>query len=378
MLNSLLIKITKQFPEQKKSSIKNVLIIALAILQKETVCLNKLKTCLGAIIGNKNTQADSHYKRIYRFFYEHSSGNLWLQILKYVFQLLDLKSDYLLLDGTSWERGNKKYHYITLCIVYQNVAIPIYWKDLNKKGQSNQIERLAFLKEACSHFCLKDKTLIADREYIGIDWFEALVELEIDFLIRIRKTDYHSLINSFSGKSHQTLTKKVLNSKKSQKAVGKTIQIKGKNIQFVIAKKEQNATEHELVYLFSTLEQPPISIALQYQIRWKIECCFKHLKSNGFQLENMNVQGTDKSHLLMAMTVFAYTLSVYEGLKSYQKITLKDYANGSSFKTTSVFRVGIAKLLILCHNLEDFAQFIHHNFLLKQKPKIFQINHFVQ
>ena len=58
MLNSLLIKITKQFPEQKKSSIKNVLIIALAILQKETVCLNKLKTCLGAIIGNKNTQAD--------------------------------------------------------------------------------------------------------------------------------------------------------------------------------------------------------------------------------------------------------------------------------------------------------------------------------
>lgn len=97
MLNSLLIK----FPKQNKSSIKNVLIIALDILQKETVCLNKLKTCLAYIMGTKKTQADSHYKRIYRFFYEHSSGDLWFHILQYVFRLLDLKSDYLLLDGTS-------------------------------------------------------------------------------------------------------------------------------------------------------------------------------------------------------------------------------------------------------------------------------------
>ena len=137
-----------------------------------------------------------------------------------------------------------------MCIVYQSVAIPIYWQDLNKKGQSNQIERLAFLKKACVHFHLKDKTLIADREYIGIDWFEALIELNFDFLIRIRKSDYHSLINSFEGKTHKMLTKKVLNSKKSQKAVGKTIQIKGKNVKFIVAKKQENATKNELIYLF--------------------------------------------------------------------------------------------------------------------------------
>lgn len=68
MLESLLNKLNENFPDLSKSGLKNVLILALRLLLKETVCLNKLKGTVGTITGNKKTQPSSNYKRLIRIF----------------------------------------------------------------------------------------------------------------------------------------------------------------------------------------------------------------------------------------------------------------------------------------------------------------------
>ncbi len=51
-------------------------------------------------------------------------------------------------------------------MVYQGVAIPIYWDNLNKQGLSNLKERKILIKKAIGYFNLEGKTLLANREYI--------------------------------------------------------------------------------------------------------------------------------------------------------------------------------------------------------------------
>jgi hypothetical protein len=144
----LLNKISENFPTYSRNCVKNFLILSLCILLKETVNLNKLKGVVGGVLGTPDIQADSGYKRLIRIFDNYAFSRLWLDILSFVFKLLSLEGDYLLLDGTSWKRGEKIYHYLTLCLIHKNVAIPIYWNNLKKLGVSNTKERISLIKKA--------------------------------------------------------------------------------------------------------------------------------------------------------------------------------------------------------------------------------------
>ena len=75
-----------------------------------------------------------------------------------------------------------------LAVVYKGVAIPVYWLLLNKRGNSATRERIALMKRFIHQF---GKThliaLLADREFIGSDWFAWLKHEGIDFHVRIKK-----------------------------------------------------------------------------------------------------------------------------------------------------------------------------------------------
>lgn len=359
MLESLLISITSYFPKRNTKTLQNVLILCLSILDLETVCLNRLKKHVGKITGKPEVQANSHYKRLIRIFDNHAFSSLWLELLKCVFQLFRLQTDYLLLDGTSWKRGQKWYHFLTLCVVYRGAAIPIYWLDLNKHGISNFRERRELIKKAMKHFNLKDKTLLADREYIGIDWAKFLIANEVNFIIRLRNKTYKSAIDEAEGKSYEELKSKVLRSRKPYKAVAKCFELEGAKLMVVVAKNPKAKPEEPMIFLMTNLlDSSPAKIAATYIIRWKIEHCFKHLKSNGFNLEQINLKGKSRNKLLMAITVFAYAISIHEGLKKYQEVPIKVYQDGTQYKAESIFRLGINKITTIATSLEKFLNYI--------------------
>jgi len=94
----------------------------------------------------------------------------------------------LSLDRNSWQFGTVAINLLVLGIAYQGIAVPVCWMALEKKGNSNTLERIALLELFISLFgtaCID--CLTADREFVGLDWFSYLQDEDIPFRIRIKR-----------------------------------------------------------------------------------------------------------------------------------------------------------------------------------------------
>ena len=301
---------------------------------------------MGGILGNTNTRVASHYVRLIRFFNTYSTSDLWLDLLKVGLQLLRFKTKYLVLDGSSWQRGQSWRHYLTLCVVYRGVAVPILWHDLAKKGSSSTEERIHLFDLALEHFQLAGKVLLADREYIGVDWFNYLIDKQIDFVIRSRDYSYFSRIDAAgSGLSIEEMIANVLRSKKKNKALKKAFRLRteGPQLWVVVAKNPHPEGKEDFMILVTSLDQKVYATVADYLKRWKIEHCFRQLKTNGFDLETINLGSSTRRRLLMALTVLAYILSVTEALPDYhRRVAYKSHGSQPrSYRAVSVFRYGM-------------------------------------
>ena len=282
MTITLLYKIKEVLPDYRMSTLKNMLILVAAILEKETVCLYQLRGKIGAICDRSGIQPASHYQRALRFFNQHALSSLWIDILALGLVMLRHKADYLVLDGSSWQYGERKFHLLTLCVVYKGVAIPVFWEDLAKKGTSNFREREDLMLRAMQRLNLSGKTLLADREYIGKQWLHFLNQNQIDFIIRLRKDVYKKDVNQAGQLRYSALEHKVKRSKKTNKVVYQDFDLEGLPLRLVMAKNQKNTQKEPVVYLLSSIQKPASVIAMTYSMRWSIECCFKQLKSAGF------------------------------------------------------------------------------------------------
>ncbi len=75
------------------------------------------------------------------------------------------------MDRTSFQVGKKNVNFLTLALVYKGVAIPLMWTCLDKQGNSNTKERIAFFKRFFEViFRSQIACLLADREFIGEAW----------------------------------------------------------------------------------------------------------------------------------------------------------------------------------------------------------------
>ncbi|MGB0840010.1 MAG: transposase [Chitinophagales bacterium] len=127
---------------------------------------------------------------------------------------------------------------------------------------------------------------------------------------------------------------------------------------FTVSKNPDKNAKEALLFLISNRTDKAFKIAFIYKIRWTIEHCFKQLKSNGFNLEQVNIRGKAKQNLMLAIVIFTYVLSVLEGLHNYKKIASKRYADGTITKAVSVFRNGLDKIVVLTSSLLKFIKYI--------------------
>lgn len=386
-------EIKKHFPNIAEFVLKNTLAVSEGIFTSRTTNLNIVKDKMGHILGNtETTLPESNYKLLTRYFLtsdpqKDAQGVLDAEkkalikgLLCMSFCLMGAKAKplYLTLDGTSWELGTKKIHILTLCVVLNGVSIPIWWQDLDKKGISSQDERIKFIKEALKHYNLSGMTLLADREYCGDTWFTFLRSQGIHFIIRLKEDAYRSIIDQFRNidpvttetKKHQRLAYSALQKQAylpryKNTGVAKFIEIEGNRYLFVIFRNPNSQnSDDELIYFLSSRTKKMMVIKA-YPIRWSIECCFKHLKSNGFNLEAINFKNSLKIELMMAILVFLYVLCIRQGLIAYKKSKKSHYKqfveNNEKYKTlaVSIFRKGMAYLENLFYNLKSFIRFLN-------------------
>ena len=374
MLLTLLSQFKAEFSEYKSHDIQNAFVLICGILIKRTVCLYRLRGFVGNYLGNSSSGLDAHYKRLTRFFCAHRDTNLWRSFLSQGLGLFLGKVEYLILDGTKWSFGTRIYHLQTLSMIYKGVSIPIAWTDIEKMGVSSEAERQSLFEEAMDWCQLKGKTLLADREYIGTKWFNFLLSKGIGLVIRVRLGDYEKAINESAGLSYDELLAKA---SKGNGTYGKRVTIEGNTYWFCVKRNRKAKPDDPFLLLLSSYHRPK-KAAEVYARRWKIEKCFKHLKSNGFNLESVRLQDENKVRLLMALVVFAYCLAIHFGLKHFAKVKLKKYPNGETHPVISVFRWGLDLLELQCNGVAQFYQFLHQQFFEINQRKISQFSIHVQ
>jgi hypothetical protein len=341
------------YPDYKRACLQNLFIILASLIQSKTVNFYDLKDEVGKISENYKSKAESHYRRITRFFLKHASTSLWSSVLKYGLSLLGKDASLSYLDGTEWSIGQFKLHCLFLAVDYQGVAIPIYFRLYNHKGVLSEKERINFI-ESAQEFCgLKNCTIVADREFIGDTWFVRFYDLSLHFVIRLRKGQY----KNNTRKSYETLERKALRRGKATSIVI----IEGLKFRLWVVRNANKSEQEPLIYILTNLIEKRAAPDL-YRLRWKIESLFKHLKTNGYNLEDLRMKNLNKIRLLISIVILAYILAVLSAFKERKKqvVRKKKYKNEIYFDWISIFKQGQSLLKQSFTTLRQFLEIVQN------------------
>jgi hypothetical protein len=356
MLSPHLRKFSDFYEKYGLGAVKNLWLLTCIMPIARTVNLYKLKDHVGGLLGNHETDPMSHYRRLTRFFEDWGGQEDFLQDLlrQNLCFLKKMGFKTLIMDGTSWEIGDTAVHYLVLSVLVNGVAVPIYWVQLEKLGSSSQTERKEMFEKALCLFDLSGMTLLADREYIGTIWFKFLKTNKIHFVIRMRTGNFESDVDAAQGKSYWTMFTKCAS---KNKIIKKQIFIGGEGYSIVMMPNPKHDAK-EPVFIFLTTLPDAKKAAELYAKRWKIECLFKHLKTNGYNLEDLNLRDPGKNLLMFAIVTRAYVLAIREGLKRQKTIPMNKYADGSEWPEVSIFREGLAIITGICYRFIGFLKYV--------------------
>lgn len=239
----------------------------------------------------------SRYRRLQRFF----SGFIidYEVIAKFIFKLFNFENKiYLTMDRTNWQWGKKNINILMIAVVYKGIAIPLVWKLLDKKGNSNTSERIEIMEIFIKWFgkdCIAG--LLADREFIGKDWFKWLIKENISFYIRLKdhyittnsrglEVDVCGLFWDIKPMEQRTL-------KGKRRLWGNEVYLSG-------SKNQSN----ELM-IIATNDNPDKSIDT-YLKRWQIETLFGCLKGRGFNFEDTHITDLTRIKKMIALLAIAF------------------------------------------------------------------------
>jgi transposase len=226
---------------------------------------------------------------------------------------------------------------LMLGVSYRNVAFPLIFKMLNKRGNSHTKERIELINNYLTWFGKETiSCLVADREFVGEKWLEFLNQEEISYHIRIRKNfkvylyqkqeeiSAFWLFNSLKVNNFCHYPKIVrLHGQECYLSGSKTVNRDGK-MEFLII---VSFNRHELAKGF-------------YKERWQVETLFRALKSGGFNIEATHVTDQQRLERLFLLTMIAFVWCYIIGDfidQTIKKITVKTHGR----RSVSVFKYGL-------------------------------------
>ena len=198
-MNSLTIaKIKEFYPGFTLPCLKNFVLIMECILQSRTVCLYKCKDKVPLFKNRKTVNDNSCYTRLIRFFKMQNIEAFIMGIQFNIMALAEMDMSYLIVDRSNWKRGTKDMNLLTIGGLIESIFVPLFWVQMDKKGNSNIKDRtkllegfIALIEKSGKSIC--GRILLADREFIGKDWFELLLSKKLSFVIRLREKMYFDL-----------------------------------------------------------------------------------------------------------------------------------------------------------------------------------------
>ena len=226
---------------------------------------------------------------------------------------------------------------LMISVAYQGMSIPILWTMLPKRGNSNTQERRELVQRFLDLFgqeCIE--AFLADREFIGDEWFETLIYKHIPFYIRIRGNMWLTIPGKQHTKAAWLFNSLPLN---TVSQYHKIVSIDGQWV-YVTGMKVLNRQGKIEFVIIATFKRDPLAMS-RYKDRWQIEIFFKTIKQN---LKIKSFLGTSRNAILSQIWVamIAYLLLSYmKFLSSYQ------------WTINSLMKI-LPTLLFSCRNLWDW------------------------
>jgi hypothetical protein len=317
--------------ELNLARVKLICLFITALCKTKTINYDRIASAF-------DTKADknSSYRRIQRFMRDFDFPMKVVSVL--IFNILPFKENLVLvLDRTNWKFGEHNINILMLGVSYKNVAFPLMFKMLDKRGNSDTQERIDLIRKYIEWFGKPSiDCLLADREFVGGKWLEFLNDEKIRYHIRIRNNftiySYQKqaeikafwLFNNLKVGEFYHYPKIVdLHGQRCYLSGTKTIERDGK-IEFLIIvsfNKPQQAMEY-------------------YKQRWQIETLFRGLKSSGFNIEATHVTDLGRLEKLFSLTMIAFVWCYKIGDyldDNIKRIIIKKHGR----RSISVFKYGL-------------------------------------
>ncbi len=276
-----------------KSRLETLSLLIVAMVSARTVNLSHLACERGGSVLIAST-----YRRLQRFFQHVSLPEDWSARL--VVRLLGLTGTWhLCLDRTNWKIGARDVNILMLAITTQRFRVPLMWTVLDKAGSSNTEERIALMRRYLALFGSGSvQLLLADREFIGLEWLTFLKESGIPFAIRVKA----SMIVITEGGRRLSL-QSVLTKCRAARKFQATLPAKGDLEAMTLTFAAKRIKGGELLIVASNVAGQNTLNA--YRRRWSIECLFGDAKTRGLNLEDTRMQTAAKLSLLLAIVAIA-------------------------------------------------------------------------
>jgi hypothetical protein len=314
-----------------KSRLKLISMVITALCKVQTVSFNKL-----AIAFDNSSKAESSLRRIQRFIAEF---DLCMDtIARLIFGLLPEKTNLkLVIDRTNWKFGKQNINILMLGVAYKNIAFPLMFKMLDKRGNSNSLERINLIKRFIRLFgknCID--CIMADREFVGEEWIKFLNKENLSYYIRIRNN-----FKVFLPRKNTSIPVNwlFLGLKHGEIRHYPRIVIINKEYCYISATMTHNRNNKPELLIIISFNKNEQSI-LNYKERWQIETCFRAMKSSGFDIEKTHLQDIKRIEklLCLVMIAFVWCYKVGDYIDRFIKeIKIKKHGH----RAKSIFKYGL-------------------------------------
>lgn len=308
-----------------------------ALILVRTVNLSQI-----SIFFKNSSKSESSYRRIRRFF-SHFYFDRTI-IIPIVLALFNLDKDLvLILDRTNWKWGNKDINILLISVAYQGIGIPIFWQVSSSAGSSSTKDRKEIIKTILAKIGVnRIRVFLADREFVGCEWFSYLNKKKIPFIIRIKK-------NSQAGGIQNCKKVPVIelwNKKTDNKAILNHAVVIGSHFLFLSISKAPSAKEPLIVVSNFKF----VDAVTLYLRRWEIETLFGCLKTRGFRLEDTHMTNPERIEKLLFILAIAFAWSYKLGDIANAKKSISKKTHGRLAK--SLFKTGLDQLQEILKSVE--------------------------
>jgi len=361
-------EIKRFFPIHRICVVKVFMLLVQCIIRCRTVCLYKCRAEVGLVVDRKDIKITTAYARLLRFFKIKNIDAFCVGIIRLLIHLLDFKgSIYMSLDRTNWKIGSKNINVLFIgLLITDGIFIPVIWQLYNKRGNTSEEERCELVRRFFKVWPVEKKveiTLLGDREFIGIKWFEFMTSVGFSFVVRARMQDYYSQIPIMSGKTVDEVEKYIQRKINKHGYFQTPIILRGQLLYYTVfanTSKRQKKNDKWLILISD--KQDVNWISTSFPKRWGIEVFFYHCKTNGFNLADLNLTDLLKAQLMMGVTAVCYVLAIKKGIECQraEKTLLKNYGTKKS-RAISLFRLGYDNLKNEVHKVSELIAFVRRN-----------------